>query len=108
MLHKEIGVCGSGKTAEGTVTMNTPSHTPFLSAETCLEVAPLNSPPYGINLRECNSPNLWTPCYPTLQNSCPLEESATWARVYTSVQTLGVSVTELCGLGVGAIPLTFP
>ena len=98
MSEGKSKVCGSGEKTEGRaarIPMLSPSPTPqmpsFLGG---------HSPPVGICVGESNNP--------TLQRLHPAEESAAWVGVQRSGQTKGVSVTELCGFAVEAVPSTFP
>ena len=67
-----------------------------------------HSPLYGISWGECSNPTLWTPCCPTLQSSCPAEESAARARCRCLCRFRGCQWLSCVALGqAGDIPPTF-
>lgn len=84
-LYREMKGKLSGSLRSVPVTLQTPS---FLSAA----LLSLCHQP-----EECNILTLWTPCLPNLWSSCPSKESAVWAGVWRSKQTMRFQWLS-CGL----------
>ena len=94
-------ICGSGKRAPQTAAM-IPVLSPLKLHKHHLSRVE-HSPHYGFYQGECNNPTLWTPHSPILQTIFSVEESAAREVVQKSEQTQGMSVTDYCSFGVGAI-----